>query len=732
MTISIWRYSHLTLAISSALFIIIAVVTGAILAFEPITNKIQPYNVEDISTISIAETITVLKENYAEVITLEVDENDFVSTSVVTEEGKNKTFYINPKTGKKIGELIKKLPLFAFTTNLHRSLFLKSTGRFIIGFISFLLFLISITGVILISKRQGGFKKIFSKIIKENFNQYYHIVVGRYFLIPIIIITITGIYLSLEKFSLLPKDTAKHQFSVQKEINSSIKVKDFDVFKNTKLNYIRKIEFPFSNDIEDFYFIKLNNDEIYVNQYNGEIVSKKTSGFINILSQYSFTLHTGQGSILWSIILLLASFAILFFIFSGFSMTLKRRRKNSLPKNKFYKDKAEYVILVGSETGNTSSFVNVFYNALIASKKTVFISELNNYSTYKNVKNIIVFTATYGEGEAPTNAKKFEKLFSEIDQKNTIKYAVVGFGSKAYPNYCKYAIIIDSTLQKTNNFIPILPLFKINNQSYLDFRIWVQNWSNINKVQLEIPKNNPIVKPTKEINFKVVDKTNINNDNSFLIELSPFKKQQFKSGDLLSITPKNETRNRLYSIGKLNNNILLSIKKHNLGICSNLLRELQIGDNLSANIKINSHFHFPKNSKEVIMISNGTGIAPFLGMLNENKKQKKIHLFWGGRTSKSLDIYKQIINSFLKKRYLTSFHVALSQEKDRKIYVQDLLWQEKELISKALINGNVIMICGSLAMQKGVVKVLEKISKELLNKSFSEFEKNNQIKIDCY
>lgn len=732
MTISIWRYSHLTLAISSALFIIIAVVTGAILAFEPITNKIQPYNVEDISTISIAETITVLKENYAEVITLEVDENDFVSTSVVTEEGKNKTFYINPKTGKKIGELIKKSPLFAFTTNLHRSLFLKSTGRFIIGFISFLLFLISITGVILISKRQGGFKKIFSKIIKENFNQYYHIVVGRYFLIPIIIITITGIYLSLEKFSLLPKDTAKHQFSVQKEINSSIKVKDFDVFKNTKLNYIRKIEFPFSNDIEDFYFIKLNNDEIYVNQYNGEIVSKKTSDFINILSQYSFTLHTGQGSILWSIILLLASFAILFFIFSGFSMTLKRRRKNSLPKNKFYKDKAEYVILVGSETGNTSSFVNVFYNALIASKKTVFISELNNYSTYKNVKNIIVFTATYGEGEAPTNAKKFEKLFSEIDQKNTIKYAVVGFGSKAYPNYCKYAIIIDSTLQKTNNFIPILPLFKINNQSYLDFRIWVQNWSNINKVQLEIPKNNPIVKPTKEINFKVVDKTNINNDNSFLIELSPFKKQQFKSGDLLSITPKNETRNRLYSIGKLNNNILLSIKKHNLGICSNLLRELQIGDNLSANIKINSHFHFPKNSKEVIMISNGTGIAPFLGMLNENKKQKKIHLFWGGRTSKSLDIYKQIINSFLKKRYLTSFHVALSQEKDRKIYVQDLLWQEKELISKALINGNVIMICGSLAMQKGVVKVLEKISKELLNKSFSEFEKNNQIKIDCY
>ncbi len=101
MTISIWRYSHLTLAISTALFILIASITGIILAFEPISNKINPYNVVDTQTISIAETIAALENEYDETITLSVDENDFVIADIITKEGKSETFYINPKQVKK-------------------------------------------------------------------------------------------------------------------------------------------------------------------------------------------------------------------------------------------------------------------------------------------------------------------------------------------------------------------------------------------------------------------------------------------------------------------------------------------------------------------------------------------------------------------------------------------------------------------------------------------------------
>ena len=146
MTISIWRYSHLTLAISSSLFILLAALTGSVLAFEPISNQLKPYAVKHANTLSLSKTIENLKAEYDEVIHIEKDKNDFVTASVFTKKGHSETFYINPFTAKKIGSIIEKAPVFKFATNLHRSLFLKSTGRIIIAVMSFLLFLMSERG----------------------------------------------------------------------------------------------------------------------------------------------------------------------------------------------------------------------------------------------------------------------------------------------------------------------------------------------------------------------------------------------------------------------------------------------------------------------------------------------------------------------------------------------------------------------------------------------------------
>jgi len=729
MTISIWRYSHLTLAISSSLFIIIACITGIILAFEPILDKLEPYSVENINNISIASTISALNKEYDEVIELKVDENNFVSASVITKEGKSKNFYINPRTGSKIGDIIEKSTIFEFATNLHRSLFLKSTGRFLIGLTSFLLFLIGITGIILISKRQGGIRKILSKIVKENTNQYYHIVIGRFTLIPIIIITITGVYLSLEKFSLLPKDHNLHQNITNKKVVKNIKIKDFNIFKTLKLNEIKKIEFPFSKDEDDYFFVKLVDNEFAVHQFNGQIISQKKESLVALGSYYSFLLHTGQGSIIWSIILLLASLSILFFIFSGFSMTLKRKKRSTSIVNGTLKEKAEYIILIGSETGSTIRFANAFKNGLIKAKKEVFITELNKYTFYENAKSIIIFTATYGEGDAPANAHKFIQLINSIHPKSNLNYSVVGFGSKQYPDFCKYAIAVDENLHIHQNFTPTIPLFKINNQDINSFNNWVDLWSNFNKIKLEIDifQNSDLNKQV----FTVINKTEINDDKTFLIKLKPSKKIKITSGDLLSITPKKESRSRLYSIAKIDDTILLSIKKHELGVCSTYFNNLRMTDKIEANILQSEKFYFPKKSKEVILIANGTGIAPFLGMIHENKKVK-IHLFWGGRNKNSFEIYNKRIVLALKDKTLTSLNIAYSQDKKEKKYVQDLLKNHTNLITKTLQNGNHILICGSLQMQKGVEKVIDLIIEEKFNSNIKTFKEKNLIKVDCY
>ena len=731
MTISIWRFSHLTLAISSALFIIIASLTGIILAFEPISTKINPYNVTDINSISIAETITALENEYEEIIAINVDENDFVSVSIITNDGKNESFYINPKTGKKVGNMIQKSPIFEFATNLHRSLFLKSTGRLIICIISLLLFLIAITGTILIAKRQGGFQKIFSKIVKEDFNQYYHIILSRYAFIPIVIITLTGVYLSLEKFSLLPKDNTIHEKAAQKASTIDIKPIDFSIFKSTKLSAITELEFPFSSDVEDYFYLKSENKEVAIHQKNGQIISEKKQGLVALGSYYSLILHTGKGSIIWSIILLLSCFALLYFIFSGFYMTLKRRKSKTTIHNKHTKDEAKFIVLVGSETGRTFNFANAFYTALLKIEEKVFITTLNEYTTYKKATNIIIFTATYGDGEAPINGNKFIENINKINQQKVLKFAVVGFGSKAYPKFCKFAILVHASLQIHKDFIPTIPIYKIDNESFDSFIAWVKEWSFNNQLVLNIHKEDIKKSSEKNIEFKVAKKTNLNVDDTFLLHLKPTEKVKFVSGDLLYIKLKDENRNRIYSIAKIGKNILLSIRKHEFGICSTYLNNIDLKENLTAHIQNNKQFHFPKKATEIILISNGTGIAPFLGMIQKNKKQK-VHLFWGGKTNDSLKIYENFINIALEKKLLSSFYPVFSQEQLEKIYVQDILKNHTELVTNVLKKGNVIMICGSIAMKKGVIAQLETIVKQDLKTYLNQFINSGQIKTDCY
>jgi len=497
MTISIWRYCHFVLALASSLFLITASVTGVILAIEPISHQAKSYAIQDLGKVSLGTTIDALKKNYDEVFTLQVESSGFVKASVLTMEMETLDIYIDPNTGLQLGEVQERPFVYSFATNLHRSLFLKSIGRFFVGLISLLLFLIAVTGLLLLAKRQGGFKRLLSKVQKDYFELRYHVILSRWFFIPIVIIAITGVYLSAEKFELLPIDTIKHQ-----EINNTNTAETFkriegvSFFTETKLNLVRTVEFPFSKDPEEYFQIALKYKEIRVNQETGQIVSEANYPFVTLASRLSRVLHTGEGNIFWSIVLLLASASILFFMYSGFVMSLKRRKKAKFSSVTLDKNECEYVILVGSETGTAFNFARQLYNSLSAAGKKVYLDELNNYSNFEKAKHVIILTSTYGEGQPTTNARKFETIFPTIQQTNKIRYSIVGFGSLEYPAYCKFAIRVDALLQTHPNFQPLLPLYKINNANFTDFENWVKQLSDQINISLSIqqPKEKKISK----------------------------------------------------------------------------------------------------------------------------------------------------------------------------------------------------------------------------------------------
>lgn len=725
MLLSIWRYSHLTWAISSFLFLLTASITGIILTFDPILEEVNTYSLPKASVQTIQQTLHVLKDHYQEVIEIKVNNNHLVQVSGIDNSGNATTAYIHPITGKSIAGIPEQKNIFKWVTSLHRSLFLKSTGRILVGITSFLLFLITISGTILIIKRQGSFKSFFYKVVKENFYEYYHVILSRFLCIPIVVIALTGVYLSLGKFSLLPKSTEKHQVDYE-QISQETQPKNIAIFEQTLLKDIQKLEFPFSDDAEDYYVLKLVNQELYIHQYTGDILSSRKTDSWQQMYSWSFILHTGKGNFLWTLVLLASSLSLLFFMYSGFNITWQRvQKKGKRVKNKYAQKEAEYVILVGSETGSTLSFASSFYLALIQLNKKAYLCSLNEYTRFDNLQHLIVITATYGNGEPPKNAEKFFSKFNQYPITQKANFAVVGFGSTAYPYFCKYAIDVEKFLSNIPNLSVQLALKKIDKQSFNSFNQWAIDWGKTINIQPDLQET----KPTTQT-YKVFAKTELDANNTFMLTLKPTRKNHICSGDLIGIQPNKQEQQRLYSIAIVDKNIILSIKKHTYGLCSNYLYNLKENSVFEANFVQNKSFHFPKKATHALLIANGTGIAPFLGMISENKQKKHLELFAGFKNPDCSKMYHSILNKAQENNQLQSFYIAYSRT--QKEYVQDTLLYNSASVVNTLNNNGVILICGSLKMKDGVFTVLEQITQRHMQLPLSYFNELGMIKTDCY
>lgn len=729
MTLSVWRYSHLALAVSSFIFILLASLTGLVLAFEPVSNRLQPYAIGHLDEITLAETISSAQKNYAEIIGIKIEKNQFVTADVITEAGESAQIYLDPKTGKSLGPVGEENEFFQFVTTLHRSLFLHGLGRFFIGLSAFLLLLIAVTGSILVLKRQRKISKFFGKVVRENTFQFYHVAFGRLWLIPIIIIAATGTFLTLNEFELF--DQSK---SIQAVDPDNIKTQpehtpaQFPAFQRTTLSEVISVEFPFSTEPEDAYLIKLKDREWTVNQFTGEILGQQREASITDYVNLSLDLHTGRASIVWALVLAIACLNILFFIYSGFAMTLKRR--SGKVRNPFNKDEAEFIILAGSENGSTMRFAKAVHEAILKTGKASYFAELNQYGTFGSAQHIVIITATYGLGEPPTNANKALRLIEKCPQAHPARFCVVGFGSHAYPDFCQFAFDLHNAMARQPMLEPLLEIETINDKSTQAFVRWVNLFAQKTDTALTVNAQSLIAKPSRLSTFTVTDKTEIGMENqTFLIRLRPIAKTKFASGDLLSVYPADDLRERQYSIGKIDGGIQLSVKRHENGLGSNYLYDLRVGSAIKAAVVRNPEFHFPKKATTVILISNGTGIAPFLGMIAQHKNAQ-CHLYCGFRNAGSFAPYEPFIGRQLASGQLQKLHLAYSRQGEKQ-YVKDVLEKDRQWIASVLKAGGTVMICGSLAMQNQVLALLDSIC-GTLGQPLSHFQSVGQVKMDCY
>jgi sulfite reductase (NADPH) flavoprotein alpha-component len=412
-------------------------------------------------------------------------------------------------------------------------------------------------------------------------------------------------------------------------------------------------------------------------------------------------------------------------------MTLKRRA--SRIKNKYKPEDSRFILLVGSENGSSLRFANAIHTQLLAHGKKAFLTELNNYSVYPKAEHFIVFTSTHGLGDAPSNASKFISLINKTEQQHKINVSVVGFGSKAYPDFCGYARDIDTLLAKQNWAEHFLDLQTVNDKSAEEFVGWVKLWSAKTGIPLSATPSlyNEVPKGLQKLT--VLHKTAVSDtEHTFLLTLRASRKSKFTSGDLLAVYPANDNQERLYSIGNHKGNVQLVVKLHPSGLGSGYLYNIEKGSVFKARIIKNLTFHFPKKAPKVALISNGTGIAPFLGMIEQNKKKTEIHLYCGFRKATETVLgYEKFAAEMIQKQHLKSFNVALSREANHD-YVMDLIKRDADFFIDLLTQGDVVMICGSLAMQKDVEAVLDALCIDETGKGIADYKANGQVLTDCY
>lgn len=181
------------------------------------------------------------------------------------------------------------------------------------------------------------------------------------------------------------------------------------------------------------------------------------------------------------------------------------------------------------------------------------------------------------------------------------------------------------------------------------------------------------------------------------------------------------------------------------GTCSNYLSDALIDDEtVPVFIEPNPGFRLPENDQTpIIMVGAGTGIAPYRAFVQHREladNAGKSWLFFGNRNFETEFLYQTEWQSFLKSGALTKMDVAFSRDGDKKVYVQDKLWENGAEIYQWLEEGAHFYICGDMknmarAVQDTLLKIVEKhglLSKEHAQEYVDNLEKNKRLQLDVY
>ena len=708
------RRLHSLPGLSFGLILLVLASSGGVLSLAPVLDRVQAPSLasQSVASQSVAEVAALAALANPGITKLHRSPNGAISASVKSRLGFT-TVKIDPGTGKAVGATSTG-GFLDWVKELHRSLFVDITGHAITGISAGFMALIAVSGLFLLAMAMGGWRRV-TRTVRSTGARGWHAKVARLAAAGLFVSALTGSYMSLATFGVLNDgQSVEASFPDKVATGTALALNQLAALQTIPLQNLRDLTFPAKGDPTDAFLVSTATGEGYVDQVSGQMLNWMDYGPARRVWEFIYMLHTGQG--LWMVGLVLGLSALLVPVLSatGTAIWWTRRRAKPRLRHNARASVADLVILVGSEGGTTWGFAGSLLDALHKHGLKVHAAAMNDLQEYPQAGGMILMTATYGDGEAPSSATRFIDKLAQDKQKLPI--AVLAFGDRMFPAYCGYAEKLALVLEN-GGWQAFLPFARVDRQSNADFNAWVQELGNLLSLKLE-PEHHANIPPTTEL--QLVSRQDYGAQvqaPTAVLRFKPVRKPgwrgllslglSYQAGDLLGIVVPGSDLPRLYSLASSRRDgfVEIAVRKMPGGLCSSWLNEMEPGSRIKAFVRQNPAFR-PQAKGPVILIAAGTGIGPMVGFLRGLGKKRGAELYFGARDPVSDFLYEGDLHDRLLSGNLSRLVTAFSRVRDR-AYVQDRVRQDAGHLRDQILRGGQVLVCGSIAMARSVAEEIE-------------------------
>ncbi|MFO2464942.1 sulfite reductase flavoprotein subunit alpha [Pseudomonas sp. 15FMM2] len=475
---------HWFFGITAGLVLALMGITGAAVSFQDeILRALNPtvltVHKQPAGVLPPAELVRKLEATEGKVVSMLWVESESGNAARVfftppAGERRGQMRYFDPYTGNYTGDAVGQ-EVFGFVLQLHRFLAIGDTGRQITGACTLILIFFCLSGLYLRWPRQVASWRAWLTLDwrkkGRSFNWDLHSVFGTWCLLFYLLAALTGLFWSYEWYSngltrLLsdaPQDErVRHRgpapagpaptadYSAMWSSIYSSAGPDLSAY-NIRMPAIA------GQPATVYYLLQSSPHDRALNQINldpatGEIKSHARYNDKSLKAQLLtsvYALHVGSYfGLTGRIILTITSLCMPLFFITGWLLYLDRRRKKRQVRNArqglvdHHSNAPAWLIGFASQSGFAEQLAWQTAGQLQAAGLAVKVQSLGSVSKddLRQSDHVLFVVSTFGDGEAPDNARGFERnvLGHELSLKG-LNYSVLALGDRQYEHFCGFA-----------------------------------------------------------------------------------------------------------------------------------------------------------------------------------------------------------------------------------------------------------------------------------------------------